>query len=486
MDSFGWGEPDGSDPDLHLVADGRIVRPATRDGGSYCFVLKTIPQTLRLASRTNVPRRLAPANADDRRLGVGIGRIVLNAEATSLQVEAAHPLLEEGFYGAESGFRWTDGDALISPALLAPLGPGPVTLRIEVVIALPAYAPPSYPVSAEQARWAEAIEIHADADRIQQMPPRDLAEHYEGIAYSASGRLLAVAAAGGCAVVVYRRAGNGRFGATPYCRLTVGDGVLEYAHDVTFARVDGREILAVIQRGGFLSAWRVEETADSAAFAPLLQRVALEGMAYTDALAFMPPDNGYLAVVAFWTGVIRFYRGQFNAGGDYVLTAQASFQSDGLTEVDGIAFSADGEWLATTSHATQSVVVFRRSSARGEPPVYDPAPAAIIGDAALFYPHSLAFCRDANHLVVTSAGANTIGIYAAEPEPDGGRWTQSSIASVQYLPRDVFDAVNQANPMEGGGKGVAAFDGEIAVCSPEVGVRIYDYSLGRAPAPAAA
>ena len=39
--------------------------------------------------------------------------------------------------------------------------------------------------------------------------------------------------------------------------------------------------------------------------------------------------------------------------------------------------------------------------------------------------------------------------------------------------------------LEGGGKGVAAFDGEIAVCSPEVGVRIYDYSLGRAPPPAA-
>jgi hypothetical protein len=103
---------------------------------------------------------------------------------------------------------------------------------------------------------------------------------------------------------------------------------------------------------------------------------------------------------------------------------------------------------------------------------FGPAPAAVIADPAFRYPHSLAFSA-ANHLVVTNAGANFFSVFAPAqidgrmqwvPLPDGQRVVGSETG---------FRAINAANKMEGGPKGVAIHGDTLAVCSPQHGVLVY-------------
>jgi hypothetical protein len=131
-------------PDLHLLADGRPMRPDAAWGGVYRFHLPQAPRSLRLRSRSAVPAVVLPESTDCRRLGVALSRITLVSGDAVIALDRSLGGLGQGFHAMEHGFCWTDGDAALPEALLAGLS-GPVSIEIEVRQAM------RYPVTASEA-----------------------------------------------------------------------------------------------------------------------------------------------------------------------------------------------------------------------------------------------------------------------------------------------------------------------------------------------
>lgn len=93
-----------SDPGLHLLADGTMLRPSAVDGPNYRFDLPAPARQLVLRSRTG-----SAEGADTRRLGVAISILRCNSTMVDLARLAA------GWHGVEGeggrSWRWTDGAA---------------------------------------------------------------------------------------------------------------------------------------------------------------------------------------------------------------------------------------------------------------------------------------------------------------------------------------------------------------------------------------
>ena len=94
------------DPDLHLLVDGRVIRPDWI-GDEIGFVLPEHFAALRLVSRGHVPAEISPTSNDRRRLGVAVTSLILDGVAIT-------PEAGDGWHAAEDGLQWTDGDAQIS------------------------------------------------------------------------------------------------------------------------------------------------------------------------------------------------------------------------------------------------------------------------------------------------------------------------------------------------------------------------------------
>lgn len=78
-----------------------------------------------------------------------------------------------------------------------------------------------------------------------------------------------------------------------------------------------------------------------------------------------------------------------------------------------------------------------------------------------------------NHLIVTSAGANCFTVYEPRPHYFGMQWSQSPVVQVIAHDDEEVQDVNTADKMEGGPKGAAIHENNLAVCSPQIGVKIY-------------
>ena len=126
------GVPLTDDPDLHLLVDGRRVDAVSAAGLRRAFRLADRPESVRILSRSAVPRELGLAR-DPRMLGVGLRRIQVTQAARIRVADADDTRLTDGFHEFESinGFRWTDGDAAIPAELFAGLG-GPLEVVLEL------------------------------------------------------------------------------------------------------------------------------------------------------------------------------------------------------------------------------------------------------------------------------------------------------------------------------------------------------------------
>ena len=144
---------------------------------------------------------------------------------------------------------------------------------------------------------------------------------------------------------------------------------------------------------------------------------------------------------------------------------------------DGLAFSQCGRWLAIANHGNGSVSIFQRRNRllTGGKLRYGAEPIAIINDESLRYPHSVAFTPRTNHLIVTNAGGNFFSVYEPRRSHFGLRWSQVPSAQTIVGDEKTFRAVNSDNKMEGGPKGLAVHGNNIAVCSPEIGIKIYSF-----------
>lgn len=105
-------------PDLRLSVSGQRVDAAIRQTRQrYVSVLPQSPGPLRLLSRASAPSEARPWLADDRRLGVAVGKIVLHGESASDVLAPDHPSLTRGWWPPERNgarlWRWTNGDASI-------------------------------------------------------------------------------------------------------------------------------------------------------------------------------------------------------------------------------------------------------------------------------------------------------------------------------------------------------------------------------------
>jgi hypothetical protein len=122
--AVGLGHALTDDPDLRLLADGRMLRP-NLVGGRYSFRLPAQTRFVRLLSRVVVPAHTNPASSDYRRLGVAVAGLWLDGRV------APGRLRLDGWQQAEPAWQWTDGDALLDCA-------GAARLDVEL-LALPIY-----------------------------------------------------------------------------------------------------------------------------------------------------------------------------------------------------------------------------------------------------------------------------------------------------------------------------------------------------------
>jgi hypothetical protein len=113
-----FGHVHGTDPDLHLIIDGAVVRPARIDGLTYRFEVPASSAAVRLASRSIVPAQTTAQPGDLRRLGVAVERFVLGDANRRIEVLPGHPGLRHGFHEDEGTHRWTDGVARLPSPLL--------------------------------------------------------------------------------------------------------------------------------------------------------------------------------------------------------------------------------------------------------------------------------------------------------------------------------------------------------------------------------
>ena len=120
-----------NDPDLRLLVDGRIIRPAAQTGWTYRFDIAGAAFETRIVSRSVVPASLDPAMQDQRRLGVSLLSLAFRSPDLDLLVRADDPSLEEGFHAPEAGHRWTNGRAAI-PAGLVQCFPGAFSVEIRI------------------------------------------------------------------------------------------------------------------------------------------------------------------------------------------------------------------------------------------------------------------------------------------------------------------------------------------------------------------
>jgi DNA-binding beta-propeller fold protein YncE len=321
------------------------------------------------------------------------------------------------------------------------------------------------------------VEIEASDSSVQNLAPPNNLQRFEGIAFSTSGNILGVATSDTNTVFLFRRKPDGSFEDKPYWSINGPASGLDYPHDLSFSPSGDTELLAVAQRAGSIAIYEKNRANDDYGPGPAFQiRGPETGLNYTDGVAFVPPDNDYLAACNLRTSRIIFYRK--TPGSSSAFDLEPVFElKHGVFRPDGLAFSQCGTWLAVANHGNHTVSIYQRRKPilSRQKLKFGPRPVTIIKDPGFRYPHSVAFTPETHHLVVTNAGANYFSVYEPKKGFSKMRWSQSPVLQKIVGPDNIFQEVNARNKMEGGPKGVAIHKNRLAVCSPEHGIKIYSF-----------
>lgn len=321
---------------------------------------------------------------------------------------------------------------------------------------------------------AFGLHFNIDSKFDQRIVPPSPSKGFEGIAFSRSGNIMAVAAAETNCILLFRRKADGRFEDVPFHTLGREPDGLDYPHDVAFSN-DDTELLAIAQRTRGIAIY--QKNSDKSYAYTLAFKIggSQSKLAYSDGVAFVPPKSDYLAACNLELRSVVFFRRLWPSAIAFEQTPEFELRHPSVFNPDGLGFSCCGRWLATANHGKHTVSLFQRRNRMlpGGKLIYGPEPVTVIEDPGLRYPHSVAFTPRTNCLVVTNAGANYFNTYRPQPHYLGIRWSQSPMAQVVTHDYEVFHEVNTANEMEGGPKGVAISNNSLAVCSPQIGVKLY-------------
>jgi DNA-binding beta-propeller fold protein YncE len=321
------------------------------------------------------------------------------------------------------------------------------------------------------------FEINTDAKSIQVIAPPSRLERFERIGFSSSG-MMGVATSETNAVFLFRRKPDGLFEDAPHCRIGGPNSGLNYPHDVSFSACGDMELLAVAQRGGAIAIYGKNRKNGDYGSEPVFE---ISGprtrLAFSDGVAFVPPNDDYLAACNLEFGTVTFYRRislspvRFETAPDFELTHPS------ICNPDGLAFSRCGKWLAIANHGNHSISIFRRHNGifSGGKIKYGPEPNTVIQDPHLRHPHSVAFTPRTRRLIVTNAGANYFSAYEPISHCLRMEWSQSPTLQMITNEEEVFRKINAQNKMEGGPKGVAIHKNNLAFCSPEFGVKVFTF-----------
>jgi DNA-binding beta-propeller fold protein YncE len=325
------------------------------------------------------------------------------------------------------------------------------------------------------------FEIDSSPASVQRITPQSRSERFEGVDFSASGDILAIATSETNSVLLFRRGTDGRFETTPYQTIGRAPAALKYPHDVSFSTSDDGGLLAVAQRPGTIAIYAKTGANGNYTSAPVFDITGPQSkLAFSDGVAFVPPDDAYIAACNLELATISFFRRLSRSPARFDTTPALVLRHKSIFHPDGLGFSRCGRWLAIANHGQQTVAIFRRRNRllAGGRLSYGRWPVMVIADPRLRYPHSVAFTPQTDHLVVTNAGANYFNAYAPRRGWLGTRWSQTPVSQVIAHDDAIFKEVNTADKTEGGPKGVAINGTTLAVCSPQIGIKIYSFREG--------
>jgi hypothetical protein len=92
-----------------------------------------------------------------------------------------------------------------------------------------------------------------DPTPVQRIVPPNPSQRFEGIDFSRSGNIMAIATSESNSVLLFKRKPNGWFEDAPFQTIGQSSNGLDYPHDVSFSRSEDAELLSVAQRTGAIT-----------------------------------------------------------------------------------------------------------------------------------------------------------------------------------------------------------------------------------------
>src|SRR5688572_11975594 len=203
------------------------------------------------------------------------------------------------------------------------------------------------------------IEIEATDHSVQNLAPPNKLQRFEGIAFSPSGSTIGVATSDTNSVLLFRRKPDGLFEDAPYSSIDGPRSKMNYPHDLSFSMSGEIELLAVAQRSGSICIYQQNKTTNDYSTDPVFEIRGSEAkLSFSDGVAFVPPDNGYLAACNLETSTITFYRNTSGLSVGFKLDPVFQLKHRSLYYPDGLGFSQCGKWLAVANHGNHTVSIY--------------------------------------------------------------------------------------------------------------------------------
>ena len=229
----------------------------------------------------------------------------------------------------------------------------------------------------------------------------------EGITFTPDGKYVAIANSFGNAIHFYEIGGSNK----PVFILKGSQTLLDYPHDLSFS-IDGNHLAVANSRGNRATIY--QKNGDiSFQLSPIkvIEDPSFRGIG---SVAYSPTTN-ILAIGDLLSNRVLIYF--FHKKG-YLPHPVCTIESPGLSIVDGLHFSPNGQFIGITSHGNHKVFFFERKSNSAF--LFNRNPIHIMEgkDSLLTYPHSIAFHPTKAFIAITSSGGvEEIGNPGSDPQP---------------------------------------------------------------------